>query len=99
MIQACKEIFPSFYEDNTLREMNFRHLPLDGRDSIPDLASPDESLAIECETLGKEKRERFRNHSKRYKETLLVIPLLENVNEIWMYNAGEFRKFRGFPEE
>lgn len=94
MVQACRKIFPHLNSEATLRTRDFKYLPLVGPNSIPDFASPDNNFAIECETLGKQKQERFHNHSKHYKEILLVIPLLENVKEIWMYTAGEFRKFK-----
>ena len=59
MVRACKKTFPHFNEDRTLRALNFKHLPLDGENSIPDLAAPNKSLAIECETLGKENENDF----------------------------------------
>ena len=97
MVQACAKIFPQLHDERVLRTFKFKEKL--GINSLPDLAAPDNSLAVECETLGQEKIERFHKH-KRYKELLLVIPLFENINEIWMYSNGEFRKFsRTVPEK
>lgn len=94
MVKAASVIFPHLDSDHTLRRLNFLHKPLSGLNTIPDLAAPDKSLAIECETLGKDKRERFKNHSEQYSNIILVLPLLKKVREIWMYDEGKFQKFK-----
>lgn len=99
LTEFCKKLFPSFLTHREQWSCNFGHVPRGKRQHkpLPDLLSPDNKTAIECIVFSKDALERLYEYNEAFSELILVMPNLQNVKQIWMYDCtnNKLHKFYG----
>jgi len=90
LVEFCKQKFPELIDGDRLRVYHRRENCQKGT-PIPDLSSADKTLAIECHSFNNSEvvLNRLRRTAGTYQKTILVLPLIKGISEIWMYNSFE----------
>ncbi len=97
LTDVCSKIFPSFLNHKQQMSKNYSYSVSSRKrkNPIPDLISPDKTLAVECVSFSDDIYERLLRYNINFSNLILVLPKIEHINEIWMIiDENNIRKYK-----